>query len=117
MNHRKDFLERMEHALQEKKSELLVAMESLNQKKSEKQEVGDVGDEALASAMEKIQNSVLNVELDEVNQIDAALNGIIHGEYGFCQECGDEISTQRLEHYPYASRCIACQEIHEKQQK
>jgi DnaK suppressor protein len=117
MNQRKDFFERMEHALREKKNELLTEVNSLNNKKPEKPEGGDICDEALNSEIDKVQNSLLSAELQEVAQIDFALNLLVHGEYGLCQDCSDEISTQRLEHYPYAQRCIACQELHEKQGK
>ena len=115
MNQRKDFLTRMEKALQEKKAELRETMAALDNKKVEKEAIGDVGDAALASSMEKIQNAVLNVELEEINKIDASLNSLVHGEYGFCQECNEEVSMERLEHYPYASRCITCQEVYEKE--
>lgn len=105
----------MEKALQEKKAELRELMEALDNKKVEKEAIRDAGDAALASSMEKVQNSVLNVELEEINKIDAALNSLVHGEYGFCQDCNEEVSVQRLEHYPYASRCITCQEIYEEE--
>ncbi|MBL4588016.1 TraR/DksA C4-type zinc finger protein [Candidatus Babeliales bacterium] len=114
MNQRKSFLTRMEKLLQEKKVELLERMASFNSKQTEKHDIGDVGDEALASSMQKVQNSVLNVELHEINKIDAALNSLVHGEYGFCHECNEEVSIQRLENYPYASRCITCQEVYEE---
>ncbi len=117
MKQRKDFFERMELALKEKKNELLIEVNSLNEKKPEKQDVGDIGDEALASEMDKVQNSLLSAELQEVAQIDFALNLLHQGEYGLCQDCSEEISMQRLEHYPYAQRCIGCQEVYEKRGK
>lgn len=33
---------------------------------------------------------------------------------GYCVDCGDAIPQSRLTANPYAQRCIACQEAHEK---
>jgi RNA polymerase-binding protein DksA len=41
-----------------------------------------------------------------VQQIDHALEKIELGTYGFCDECGKEISTERLEFEPYAAYCV-----------
>lgn len=117
MNQRKDFFERMEVLLKEKKKELLIQVNSLNNKKPEKQEGGDIGDEALASEIDKVQNALLSAELDEVARIDFALNLLVQGEYGLCQDCSEEISEARLEHFPYVQRCISCQELYEKEEK
>ncbi|HSM42296.1 MAG TPA: TraR/DksA family transcriptional regulator [Afifellaceae bacterium] len=44
----------------------------------------------------------------EVQKIVAALHRIEDGEYGYCVECGEEISHKRLEIDPAASHCIGC---------
>jgi RNA polymerase-binding protein DksA len=45
-----------------------------------------------------------------VTQINSALHRIETGDYGFCTECGAEISEGRLEIVPYAALCIKCAE-------
>lgn len=40
--------------------------------------------------------------------IDAALDRIEAGEYGYCLQCGEEIAAARLEHNPAVSNCIEC---------
>ena len=40
--------------------------------------------------------------------IDAALDRIDAGEYGYCLQCGDEIAPARLDHNPAAPNCIEC---------
>ena len=40
--------------------------------------------------------------------IDAALDRIDAGEYGFCLQCGEEIAAARLEHNPAVANCIEC---------
>jgi DnaK suppressor protein len=39
------------------------------------------------------------------------------GTYGICEECGQEISEERLEAVPYAIYCIQCAQKHEETQK
>ncbi len=47
----------------------------------------------------------LNREFFEVQQ---ALARIDSGEYGTCENCGEEIARKRLEAIPHASLCIRC---------
>jgi DnaK suppressor protein len=44
----------------------------------------------------------------ELTRIDAALDRIDKGEFGWCGGCGEQIGTRRLEVDPMATRCIAC---------
>jgi len=46
----------------------------------------------------------------ELHEVDAALARIKEGSYGVCLECGAPIPFGRLDAYPMAARCIACQE-------
>jgi len=47
--------------------------------------------------------------------IDQALERVQAGNYGYCQECGNPISRERLEAVPHARLCITCKAIEEKQ--
>jgi DnaK suppressor protein len=40
--------------------------------------------------------------------IDRALKKVYSGEYGKCENCGEEISEKRLEAIPWAKLCIQC---------
>lgn len=44
-----------------------------------------------------------------LSQIDAALERIDEGSFGWCIDCGAPISAGRLEAIPYAARCLSCQ--------
>lgn len=46
--------------------------------------------------------------LAEIAQIRAALGRINDGEYGFCVQCGEEISSERLDAIPSAPLCRRC---------
>jgi RNA polymerase-binding protein DksA len=43
-----------------------------------------------------------------IAQLQAALERIDDGSYGFCAGCGGEISAARLEARPEATHCINC---------
>jgi DnaK suppressor protein len=44
----------------------------------------------------------------ELDRIDAALQRIASGEFGFCVRCGENIGLERLEFDPTTPLCIAC---------
>ncbi len=53
-----------------------------------------------------------------IKKIDEAIARIDEGEYGYCDVCGVEIGSERLEARPTAELCIDCKtldEIREKQ--
>lgn len=53
-----------------------------------------------------------------IKKIDEAVGRIDSGDYGYCENCGEDIEVQRLEARPTADLCIDCKtlaEIREKQ--
>jgi DnaK suppressor protein len=83
-------------------------------------EVRDVGDEA-ERATRETENSLELRTRDRyrklINKIDKALNRIEEGEYGYCEETGEEIGLDRLEARPIATLCLDAQERWELRQK
>jgi len=83
-------------------------------------EVRDVGDEAERASRET-ENSLELRTRDRyrklLNKIDQALARIDEGEYGFCEETGEEIGLARLEARPIATLCLDAQERWELKQK
>jgi len=83
-------------------------------------EVRDVGDEA-ERATRETENSLELRTRDRyrklINKIDKALNRIEEGEYGFCEETGEEIGLDRLEARPIATLCLDAQERWELRQR
>jgi DnaK suppressor protein len=53
---------------------------------------------------------VNQLDFDQLNLIDAALERMDREDYGVCMDCGDPISNRRLRAIPWAVYCIACQE-------
>ncbi len=52
-----------------------------------------------------------------IRKIDKALIRLDDGEYGFCEETGEEIGLDRLEARPIATLCLDAQERWELRQK
>ena len=50
----------------------------------------------------------------DIRDIDQALERITAGEFGTCENCGEEIQKKRLEVRPNARYCIRCKEDIEK---
>lgn len=49
-----------------------------------------------------------NAGKSEMRQIDAALQRIASGDYGYCAKCGTEISEERLDLLPHTPFCRTC---------
>ena len=84
------------------------------------QEVRDVGDEA-ERATRETENSLELRTRDRyrklIKKIDKALIRIEDGEYGYCEETGEEIGLARLEARPIATLCLDAQERWELRQR
>ena len=52
-----------------------------------------------------------------LKKIDSALLRIDEGNYGFCDETGDEIGLRRLEARPVATLCVEAQERREQAER
>ena len=83
-------------------------------------EVRDVGDEA-ERATRETENSLELRTRDRyrklINKINKTLVRLDEGDYGYCEETGEEIGLQRLEARPIATLCLDAQERWEIRQK
>jgi DnaK suppressor protein len=57
---------------------------------------------------EQITLGLLENEDQILTEIDDALERIDNGTFGRCENCGKEISRERLDALPYARYCVAC---------
>lgn len=57
---------------------------------------------------------LLTEEGNVVKLIEDALQRLVNGEYGRCQECGEPIPEGRLKIRPYAIYCVKCKSRHEQ---
>jgi DnaK suppressor protein len=68
-----------------------------------------------------VESSAILAQLnDEVQQVETlrsrldelglAVESCENGDYGYCEECGTRIPSERLAVQPAATRCVPCQE-------
>ncbi len=77
---------------------------------------GDSGDASAASLLRDITEAEIIRDVGEVRDIVAAEQRIAAGQYGICIDCQTAVRYKRLDAYPTAKRCLACQERREKLQ-
>ena len=70
----------------------------------------DLYDQAIELENEEVLNALAQASGHELSQINLALSRIESGTYFFCNECGGEISQERLELLPYTPWCVTCAE-------
>lgn len=107
-------LDQIKAKLHKRKLELEEALPLVYKEKVTDDQVQDTADQALTSSLEGIKISLHDNELDEYQMVISALDMIEKGSYGNCSECGVPISERRLELFPYATRCLVCQEAYEE---
>jgi len=76
----------------------------------------DEGDWAVVDISEDLSLRRLDAHRQLLLDIDECLRKIQEGTYGICEECGEEISSKRLNVIPTATLCIDCKENKEKMQ-
>ena len=112
-------LQHFEQRLKKRREDLreIIHAELANSKQEDFTElagmVHDAGDESFAELLRGINLTTRARELEELQDVEAALERIKGGTYGTCRECNDGIAYERLEAYPTAKRCITCQSRHE----
>jgi len=68
----------------------------------------DPTDRATAESERNFILSMRERERDLIIKINEALQKIDDGDFGHCEECGDDIGIERLKRMPEASLCIEC---------
>jgi RNA polymerase-binding transcription factor DksA len=68
----------------------------------------DVEERAVEREGDEVLEGLGNAELLELRTIEAALARVAEGEYGYCVDCGDKISEERLDVLPATPKCRKC---------
>lgn len=112
---RKLLIKKREDIVKEAKSE--IKKFKTGEKKQIVETVMDDGDLSVVDLSEDISLKQLSTHREMLIKIDAALRKIDDNTYGICEECGDEISEERLKILPFAIYCRDCQEKREMLEK
>ncbi len=75
--------------------------------------VTDLEDQSLADLLVDVNLAEITRDVLEIRAIERALKRLDLGTYGTCVSCGQPIERERLEAYPTANRCAACQRAYE----
>ena len=77
----------------------------------------DAADRASSETDRAIELRARDRQRKLIAKIDAALERIEDGSYGFCDETGEPISLKRLDARPIATLSLEAQERHERREK
>jgi DnaK suppressor protein len=81
------------------------------------QGVLDAAESSEADIQDEIEFALIQMKAETLNKIDEALRRLEEGTYGYCFECGEEVSERRLRALPFAVRCKDCEEAREVAQQ
>jgi DnaK suppressor protein len=79
----------------------------------EAQGVLDAAETSEADIQDDIEFALIQMKSETLHKIEEALARLDEGTFGYCFECGDEISERRLRALPFAVRCKDCEEARE----
>ena len=96
---------------------LREARETLEILQTENANLPDLADRASSETDRAIELRARDRQRKLIAMIDAALNRIEEGTYGYCEETGEPIALKRLDARPIATLSIEAQERHERREK
>ncbi|RCS25263.1 RNA polymerase-binding protein DksA [Phyllobacterium salinisoli] len=96
---------------------LREARETLEALQQENANHPDIADRASSETDRAIELRARDRQRKLISKIDAALQRLDDGTYGFCEETGEPISLKRLDARPIATLSIEAQERHERREK
>ena len=100
------------------KNEILrEARETLEILQQENSNHPDLADRASSETDRSIELRARDRQRKLIAKIDAALERLDEGTYGYCEETGEPISLKRLDARPIATLSIEAQERHERRER
>ncbi len=100
------------------RAELLVeSTETIKEMQEDNLQKPDIADRASAETDHALELRTRDRERKLISKINAALEKIEDGNYGFCEETGEPISIARLEARPIATLSLEAQERHERKER
>jgi len=77
----------------------------------------DDGDWSVVDLDEDINLRKLTSYKQTLDKIEEALRKLEEGSYGICEDCGAEISEERLKVIPFAIYCVECMRLREQMEE
>ncbi len=114
---REELIQRIRKQLIEQKTKLVAEAEATRGELPDEENHPDPGDQASAESDRNFMLRLRNREYKLIRKIDETIAIIDNGEYGICEDCGEEIDARRLEARPVATFCIECKTRQEENEK
>ena len=100
------------------RAELLEeSTETIKEMQEDNLQKPDIADRASAETDHALELRTRDRERKLISKINAALEKIDDGSYGYCEETGEPIALKRLDARPIATLSIEAQERHERREK
>jgi len=112
-------LKKFTELLEARKQEILAQAES-SKEKGMKFDTDDLPDEVDLASSEADQSMNLRLRDRErvlLRKVEKALTKIGEGEYGVCENCGEDIGAKRMMARPVTDLCIRCKEEEERMER
>jgi DnaK suppressor protein len=77
----------------------------------------DAAETSESDIQDDIEFALIQMKAETLHKIEEALRRLEEGTFGYCYECGEEISEKRLRALPFAVRCKDCEEAREMAQQ
>lgn len=103
--------------IEEMKSLLGEADKTVTEMTSDASNFPDPTDRATQESDRNFELRIRDRERKLINKIKDALERIDAGEFGICEECGEEISEARLKARPVTTLCINCKMEEEEKER
>ncbi len=110
--------EKFRRILLNKLNELIQeASKTMSEMSGEAENFPDPTDRAALESDRNFELRIRDRERKLIKKIKEALQRIEDGTFGICEECGEEISEERLMARPVTTLCIKCKEKQEREEK
>jgi DnaK suppressor protein len=96
---------------------LKESRETLVVLQSENENHPDLADRASSETDRAIELRARDRQRKLISKIEAAIERLDEGTYGYCEETGEPISLKRLDARPIATLSVEAQERHERREK
>ncbi|MDD9901791.1 MAG: RNA polymerase-binding protein DksA [Alphaproteobacteria bacterium] len=96
---------------------LAESKETIHEMQEDNLQKPDIADRASAETDHALELRTRDRERKLISKINAALEKIEEGSYGYCEETGEPIGVARLEARPVATLSLEAQERHERKER
>jgi len=114
---RETLIQEIRRRLVDEKARLVAEAEATRNDLPDDETYPDLGDQATAETDRSFMLRLRSRESKLIKKIDDTIELIDKGEYGICEECGENIDPRRLEARPVTTYCIECKTRQEEDEK